>query len=370
MKYIIYSKKIYVIGIIFIILVLITPDVLGSLYTPFSIDSADVALDGHLLNKTTCITVSAGPMDSAWPMHSHDRRHTGRSPYNTSDNPGVEKWRCVTEHVLCTPVIADDGTIYTQGGYDDITDYLLSIDPNGYIKWRYEASGTMWFCSPAIADDGTVYVGCWDCKIYALYPNGTLKWKIGIGGTPSSLTIDDSGIIYTSTMKGFNEGEIIALYPNGTIKWRYETGYYNTGVPAIADDGTIYCGSGDYYFYALYPNGTLKWKYKTGDVIKGPASIDTDGTIYVGSFDDNLYAFYPNGTVKWKIRLDVGTETNPSIGPDGTIYVGSDKLYAINPNGTIKWALSLGQYYSITQSSPAISADGIVYVGATYLETK
>jgi len=74
-------------------------------------------------------------------------------------------------------------------------------------------------------------------------------------------------------MKGFDEGEIVAVNPNGTVKWRYPTGYKIISDPAIGDDGTIYCGSGDTYFYALNPNGTLKWRFKTGDYIKGPASI-------------------------------------------------------------------------------------------------
>ncbi|MBU1941245.1 MAG: PQQ-binding-like beta-propeller repeat protein, partial [Candidatus Thermoplasmatota archaeon] len=311
---------------------------------------------------------TVGPINSSWPMHSHDRKHSGQSPYNTSQNPGIEKWRIATEEVVCGPVIATDGTVYTQGGYEHLGDYLLAIHQNGSLKWRFKANGWMKFCTPAIAEDGTIYVGCWDHKLYAINPNGTLKWKTPLGGFgDGGITIGDNDIIYVGVG---TPGYLVAIHPNGTLLWSYSISGGVFSAPAIDDNGILYCGSFNNNFYALYPNGTLKWKYKTGDVIKGPASIDTDGTIYVGSFDDNLYAFNPNGTVKWKTRLDAGTETNPSIGPDGTIYAGSDKLYAINPNGTIKWALPLGQYYSITQSSPAISADGIIYVGATYLETK
>ena len=41
-------------------------------------------------------TLLSGPMNSPWPMQGHDRRHTGRSPYSTADNPGIEKWRFFT----------------------------------------------------------------------------------------------------------------------------------------------------------------------------------------------------------------------------------------------------------------------------------
>jgi len=165
-------------------------------------------------------------------------------------------------------------------------------------------------------------------------------------------------------MVGFDSGDLVAINPNGTIKWKYKTGYYITSDPALGEDGTIYIGSGDTYFYAINPNGTLKWRFKTGHYVKGPPSISEDGTIYFGSYDDYLYALYPDGSLKWKCKVGHGTETNPSIGPDGTIYVGGSRLYAVNPvDGSLKWALDLGPGRHIHQSSPAVSSDGIIFVG-------
>jgi len=34
-----------------------------------------------------------GTMNSSWPMQSHNLHHTGRRPYSTADNPGIEKWK-------------------------------------------------------------------------------------------------------------------------------------------------------------------------------------------------------------------------------------------------------------------------------------
>lgn len=306
----------------------------------------------------------SGPMDSAWPMDCHDRKHTGRSPHNVSHNPGFEKWRVETEQVQCTPVIADDGTIYSEGGYENLGDYLLAINDDGSMKWRYKTNGWVRHASPAIADDGTIFVSSWDHKLYAVNQDGTQKWRVNVGGIGADVTIGDDGTIYVGTYHDFVHGDIVAVYPNGTIKWKYATVHAVQASPAIADDGTIYAGTYAGYFYALYPNGTLKWEYKTGDHINGPASIAEDGTVYVGSYDGYLYAFYPdNGTRKWKTRIGWGTETNPSIDKDGTIYVGGEELYAINPDGTMKWAIPLGTGHSITGSSPAISADGIIIVG-------
>jgi len=310
-------------------------------------------------------SVSSGPMDSAWPMKCHDTHHTSRSPYSTANVTGLEKWRFgISEGGIDGGICIDnDGILY----FGDKESYINALYPNGTLKWKYETGG--WVTStPALAEDGTLYVGSNDDYLYAFNSTtGVRKWRFGAKGSiDSSPVIAEDGTIYFGTMGWPDDGDcnIYAVNPNGTLKWLYHTGYKITCDPAIGDDGIVYCGSGDTYFYALYPNGTLKWRFKTGHYIKGPASIADDGTVYIGSFDGYLYALYPNNsTMKWK--YGAGTETNPSIASDGTIYVGSlNKLHAIYPNGTRKWTFTVGSDTThITQSSPAISADGTIYVG-------
>ena len=55
---------------------------------------------------------ASGPMDSPWPMKCHDNRHTGRSPYSTADNPGIEKWRFACDWVEGGIVIDNNGVLY------------------------------------------------------------------------------------------------------------------------------------------------------------------------------------------------------------------------------------------------------------------
>ena len=320
--------------------------------------------DGAYPIKETVGNVSADPLDSAWPMKCHDNRHTGLSPYSTSDNNGAELWKFEAYGwIQGGPIIDSDGTIY----FGDYSGPFYALNSDGSLKWKFDDFdyGSSITSTPAIGTDGTIYFGSWDHHLYALNHDGTLNWKVEIGTTSSSPAIGDDGTIYTGTMGN----KIYAINPDGTVKWQYRTDYKITSDPAIADDGTIYIGSGDTYLYALNPNGTLHWRFKTGHYIKGPPSIDEDGTIYVGSYDDYLYALNPDGTLKWRYKLKYGTETNPSIGPDGTIYVGDDKLYAVNPEGTLKWTFDPGSNQDIFQSSPAISADGIIYVGTNIGET-
>jgi outer membrane protein assembly factor BamB len=351
------SKKI---GIIFILsLLMFIQEIPSVTFTTIAVKS-----DEELSNINSTISSPIKlPLNSSWPMKCHDIRHTSQSPYSTSHITDLEKWRFGCGGVDGGSIIGYDGIIY----FGDRERDVYAIYPNGTMKWKYHIEG--WITStPALAEDGTLYIGCWDKKLYALNSsNGDLKWKCGSHGgiIVSDPCIGDDGTIYFGTTRGQNEGEIIAVNLNGTLKWIYPTGDYIYSDPAIGDDGTIYIGSDDSYLYAMNPNGTLKWRFKTGSYIKAPPSIAEDGTIYIGSYDSYLYAINPNGTLKWKLD-DAGTSCNPAIGKDGTIYISRHtKFIAINPNGTKKWTFPLGEDRHIDDSSCAISVDGTIYVGAS-----
>jgi len=315
----------------------------------------------------SAFTESGGVMDSAWPMICHDLHHTSQSPYSTANNPGLEKWRFKCEGptgwVFGGIVIGEDGTLY----FGDYSWYVYALHPDGSLKWKYKTGGAI-TSAPALAEDGTLYIGAWDDYLHAVYStNGTRKWVFyaNDANIDCAPTIAPDGTIYIGTLSSLGYGnKLYAVNPNGTEKWRFQTGSDVFSSPALGDDGTIFFGSHDTYVYALYPNGTLKWQYKTGNYVMGSPSITTDGTVYIGSRDGNLYALYQNnGTMKWQCSIGYLTSTNPSIGNDGTIYIGGRYLTAIYPNGTIKWSFNMGTNRRIEWSSPAISADGTIYVG-------
>jgi outer membrane protein assembly factor BamB len=304
-----------------------------------------------VMTPEASVEKGGGLMDSAWPMYSHDIRHTGRSPYSTVNTTGVEKWRIATFGLAQGgPTIDKDGVIYI-GSYQ-----LNAVYPNGTVKWIFH-EGYCIDCAPAIAEDGTIYFGTVYGRdlLYALYPNGTVKWTYKAGDLFSSPAIGDDGTIYVGGGKNIH-----AVHPNGTMKWKFTTGHVVYSSPAIGTDGTIYCGSHDTYLYALYPgNGTMKWRYKTGDWVRVGPCIADDGTIYVVSLDTYLHAVYPNGTMRWKTYCGAGT--SPTIGWDGTVYAGGNNLYAINPeDGSVKWIYDAPG--TIEGGTPCHSLDGTIYL--------
>jgi len=296
---------------------------------------------------------------SVWPMLSHDVQHSGRSPYNTAENSGEELWRIMgyeSGDVWSSAVIDDHNIIYFGTIGSDSA--LYALYPNGTMKWRYQSNGLIW-STPAIGNDGTIYLVSWGSKLVALDSEGHEKWIFG-GGDPisSSPAIAENGTIYFGTMAG----NFYAVNPNGTEQWHLYLGGNLISSPAIGRDNTIYIGTTSNYFYAVNPNGTLQWQFGAGQ-FKGNPSIAPDDTIYAPCFNGYLYAFYPNGTVKWQASTGGSVAgAGVAIMSDGTVYIGTERLRAYYPNGTLKWITDVqGDIYGTV---PAISADGTIYVSA------
>ncbi len=273
----------------------------------------------------------------------------------------LSKWRLQLAageeiYMRSSPAIGPDGTIYV--GSSDSS--LYAVNPDGTLKWRNRTGGRI-RSSPAVAADGTVYVGSDDKYLYAVSPNGALWWKCATGGdVKSSPAISADGTVYF----GSDDDCLYAVNPSGTLRWRYKTGDGVRSSPAVAADGTVYVGSNDHYLYALNPDSTLKWRFETGSKFDyASPAIGSDGTVYFGSGDEYVYALNPDGTMRWGYLTGGDIMFSPAIGADGIIYVGSmdNCLYALNPDSTLEWQYLAGNN---VRASPAISSHGTVFFGS------
>ena len=305
------------------------------------------------------ILSSAGifAQESPWPMFRHDLQHTGRTQYTGPSTPTLAWTFPVNDAITSSPSIGHDGTIYVgAGGYYDRFGWgvggrdssLYAINPDGSLKWQFKTNkGTFAagiFSSPAIGPDGTIYFGSLDHYLYALEDSITyakMRWKAYLG--------------------------LEQVY----------------GSPALGQDGTIYVGSLNFRFYAINPDGSIKWNYYTDWCIFSSPAIGSNGEIYVGSKDHHLYSFEDSityGKLRWKSPTGQFfdghlVDSSPAIGEDGTIYFGTDQygawgqipvpvdsgLWAVNPDGTLKWVFGTKDG---VESSPAIGSDGTIYFGS------
>jgi outer membrane protein assembly factor BamB len=328
---------------------------------------------------------------SAWPVYRQNLQHTGQSKLNGPAQPhtqwsystgtyegsapavaadgtiyaglstsliafnpdGSIQWAFPAGDNVKSPLVGSDGTIYA-GSSDGM---LYAIQPNGVLKWTF-STGSWIQAAPAIAEDGTLYIGSSDGFFYAINPDGSRKWEYQVGSwVIPSAALDGGGVIYF----GSSTGSVYAMNHDGSLRWSYQTGDYVDSSPAILPDGTLLIGSNSTKLYALTPNGALKWSYTTGGVINASPAISADGSIYIGSEDYKLYALDSSGNLKWSY-LTGGVVSSAAIGWDGTVYAGSNDgyLYALNPDGSLKWkhAIGSGSY------GPVIGADGVIYINA------
>jgi len=200
-------------------------------------------------------------------------------------NPdGTLKWKTDDSHTNTALVIGKDGTIYTSSGNS-----LQAFNPDGKLRWDAMITGSI-LSSVAMDPNGIIYLGTSslleDNSVYAFFNNGTIKWRFeSINQTKTPPSIGPDGTIYIGSL----DEHLYAINPDGTLKWKaeYALGY---GGIAIGAESTLYFGSVDNYIYAVNSDGTLKWRVETRSSIISSPAIGSDGTIYMGSNDDYFYA--------------------------------------------------------------------------------
>ena len=199
------------------------------------------------------------------------------------------------------------------------------------------------------------------------YPVIFWQFEIGKDYANSPPVIGSDGTIYALSAPIFSETYLYAINPDGTLKWKTDMGMnHNSSTLTIGKDGVIYFGLTDQHFYAVNPEGNILWRFKTGDVNENSPSIDQDGTIYMGT-SFGLFAINPDGTQKWFFQLYGYPISAPAIGHDGNIYISTNKdLISINPDGEPNWRYTSNEEINWGEfsSSPSIDNDGTIYIGA------
>src|SRR3989339_648789 len=298
--------------------------------------------------------------DSPWPMFRHDLKHTGRSSY-TGSGKNYLQWVYPVGSSTSTPAIGTDSTIYV-GSYDS---NLYAINPDGSLKWKY-TTGDVIESSPAVGTDGVIYVGSNDNNVYAINSDGTLKWFYTTDGdVVSSPAVGTNSTVYV----GSYDGNLYAINKDGTLKKDPPPSLGNQiySSPAVGSNEIIYIASrNDKYFYSLDSNLGTRWRRSLLDLIDSSPAIGSDGIVYVGS--DELYAFTESGSYSgsnWPYSTTNENEplltSSPAISSSDNIYFGAESgFYALYSSGNVRRIVNtIG---AIGRSSPAIDASGNVYL--------
>ena len=253
------------------------------------------------------------------------------------DRYGRIRWAYHVEFYVIesSPIVGPDGSIYlaasnpqTAGGA------LVALNPDGSERWRYDVGSRVSF-SPSLGPDGTVYVGAGNGNLYAVDPDGRLKWEKSLLTVTSSAAVGDDGTIYLGTGASYQ-----ALNPaDGSPIWAFSpVDGEADSTPAMGAGGRVYLTSSDNEIYTLNPDGTRAWTFAAEQEgerevhFSSPVTLDGARVLYAGTREGELFAVNPDGTLRWRLYLPEGgmVLVGPAIGADGTLYVGAgSNLYAV-----------------------------------------
>jgi outer membrane protein assembly factor BamB len=211
--------------------------------------------------------------------------------------------------------------------------------------------------NPVVADD-TLYVSGGGTLFALATEDGSERWHVDLGATPSDDTYSVPAIAGDRIYIGTVSGDLLALdTATGQERWRVTTGGEIEGSPAIVDS-VLYVGSADGNVYALdAATGAERWRQVTGPVRVSPAVVA--GTVYVVSVDGVAHALdAATGTPLWTTQV-VGDHVALAVADGVIVLADLDGLIrAIDAaTGRERWQYSA----SGEPRAPAV-VDGTVYV--------
>lgn len=132
---------------------------------------------------------------------------------------------------------------------------VTARQPSGRANWRFRMDGPYAQVRPVIAADGTVYAIDAFSHLYALAPDGALKW-IASGAGNKGVAVGADGTVYVAS-----EDFIKAFNPNGAAKWTFEQNpraFICLGVSVGPDENIYSVGTQGMGVFSLTPQGMLR----------------------------------------------------------------------------------------------------------------
>ncbi len=201
------------------------------------------------------------------------------------DTDGQRRWRVDGDGSAITLVPFDRGVLVGERSSRG----AIRLIVDGEERWRHAAAAdigeptkeTRFFLLmvvDAVVSDGTAYVAArryerrdgerhFESSIYALAPDGTVRWRYDADASPISLAPFGSGVaVAYNRCPGTHDDGLVALDGDGDVDWTWDPDRSATrrvGDVAATDGGLVVTSHADYRGYRV-AEGTAEWAVDLG----------------------------------------------------------------------------------------------------------
>ncbi|HKO35862.1 MAG TPA: Ig-like domain-containing protein, partial [Pyrinomonadaceae bacterium] len=364
----------------------------------------DMSFDlfGTLLSAPRIDAVSPDPVPRSGLLRitgaNFGARNDGQLTIDGKSSQYIVHWadNLIVAYVPETSALGDVPVSITSSGKTGVATLKVTTRPtDGRIRWRFTVAGDYVPGRAAIGPDGTIYINDVKGRLYALTPDGSLKWVVqaGLIGALGPVSVGADGTIYVGGLVPRDPGTqceansivnvegIFAINPDGTQKWLFNKTCDNLlSGPNVGPDGNIHAvtdaiGIGN---FALKPDGTLSHP-PTGrfgvdgsdgtEIVFGPAAPGIAPTQKYFQYESGgLFGYTLGGQRVFLYATNAVGITQPVAGQrTGTIYTSPDhqtagRFFAVSPQGTLRWVSPIRPIsnLSIADAPPSESAVYIV----------
>ncbi|MDQ2987199.1 MAG: PQQ-binding-like beta-propeller repeat protein [Armatimonadota bacterium] len=200
-------------------------------------------------------------------------------------------------------------------------------ETNGQPVWTKPGLEAAYHTMAFSRNDAVVYVANGSNLTALNYSDGSLAWNFNAGSEAGAPSVAPDGTV----MFGCDGGTVFALNPNGTIRWSWLTLAAVRAAPAFSSNGRAYVSGYDSRLYSFdVASGARIWSYTVAGSLRESPGVGFDGRIYVMTIGATLYCLMPDGSLSWSRVVPASEGRGPlSIGDDGTIYAAGSGIYAI-----------------------------------------
>lgn len=200
------------------------------------------------------------------------------------DDAGEERWRVDGEGSAITLAPFADGVLVGERSARGAIRYLV----DGEERWRHEAAGDVGdpakdtrFFLPMVVDaavsDGSAYVAArryerrdgrhFESAVYALAPDGAVRWRYDADASPVSVTPFDGGVaVAYNRCPGDHDDGLVVLDAGGEARWTWDpdrSSPRRVGDVAALGDDLVVASHADYRGYRLV-DGEAVWRVDLG----------------------------------------------------------------------------------------------------------